>query len=322
MRRRDWLASVTAAGAAAAVAQQSGRSYRIGWLSPTARQEPYAVAMVQRLAELGFVEGRNLVIEFRSGPAREAVYQSLAAELGRLQCDLYFAPGNPIGLQAVRQHTRDAPIVTVANDFDPVSAGFVASLARPGGRITGVSQLITELPAKRLEVARELLPRLKRVAMLADPVTKDQLAVSRAAAARLGLELVVHEFATPPYDLPAAFARFAGARAEVLVTLTSGFFAVLRQAIVDLANRQRLPAVYPSAVWVEAGGLLGYGPDFAASYRRAAEIAAKLMLGADPAETPMEQAQVIELVFNRRTARALGLTVPQAIELRADRAIE
>lgn len=326
MNRRDatLVSAALAAGCGipAARAQQPGRTYRIGWLSATTRNEPYAVAMVQRLAEMGFVEGRNLVIEFRTGPSREEVFLAFANELARLNCDLYFAPGNPIGMRAVLQATRDAPVFTVANDFDLVATGYAASLARPGGRVTGVSQLITELPAKRLDVARELVPRLKRVAVLADPVTEAQLKATREAAARLGLELVVHAFTKPPYDLAAAFARFTAARAEVMVKLASGFLAAQRKTIVDLALRHHLPAVYPSAAWAEVGGLLSYGPNFTASYRRAGEMVAALLNGANPAETPIEQASVIEMVVNLKVARALGLMVPQAITLRADRVIE
>ncbi len=303
-------------------AQQPGRTYRLGWLSSTERQEPYALAMVQRLRELGFVEGGNLSIEFRLVPAREDAFLRMAEELGRLNCDALFASGHQIGLSAALQGTQRIPIITVANDIDPVAAGFVASLARPGGRITGVSQLMSELPGKRLEVVRELLPRARRVAVLADAVTKPQLQVTRAAAAKLGFELVVHEFDAPPYDLPAAFGRFKRAGAEVMVSLASAFFAVQRKAIVALATQHRLPGIFPNAVWADAGGLMSYGPNFLVSYRRAADILAKVFNGADPAVLPMEQPQVIETVLNLGVAKRMGVAIPQAIALRADRVVE
>ena len=320
--RRLFSASLLALPAWPVAAQQAGRMYRLGWMGSTDRQEPYALAMVQRLRELGFVEGSNLHIEFRTGLPREDVFQRMAAEMNQLNCDALFAPGHLIGLRAALQATQRIPIVTVANDIDPVAAGFVASLARPGGRITGVSQLTGELAAKRVEVARELLPRARRLAVLADTVTGPQLQVTRSAAAKLGFDLVVHEFDAPPYDLPAAFNRFSRAGAEVMVSLTSAFFATHRKAIVALAAKHALPAVYANAVWAEMGGLISYGPDFSVSYRRAAEILAKVLNGADPAVLPMEQPQVVELVLNQGTATSLRIVVPRTIALRASRVIE
>lgn len=311
------LPAVYAWGQATAV-----RKVRIGWVSATSREEPYAQALLQRLAELGWVDGRNMVVEFRVSSPRDADYQRHAAELQALHCELYVAPGNPIALRAMLAATRDTPVVTVANDFDPVAAGFVASLARPGGRVTGVSQLLSELPGKRLDLVRELLPKARRVATIADAVTREQLVAARQTAAALGLELVLHEFGAAPYDFASAFSRFSAAHADIFVPLSSGFFAAERKAILALVQAHRLPAIFPNAVWVQAGGLMSYGPDFLASYRRAADIVAALLRGARAADTPMEQAQQVELAVNRRALAALGLTLPPALALRVDRTID
>jgi putative ABC transport system substrate-binding protein len=324
-RRRQFLfaAGTLLAAPRFGIAQQPGRSYRLGWIGTTAlRSQAYNIAFVQRLGELGFVEGRNLVIEFKllQGPLDKL--PDLASELARLKCDLFFAPGNELTLRAFRQATRDTPIVISANDYDPVAAGHIDSLAHPGGRITGVSMLQTELPSKRLEVLRELLPKVRRVAVLADVSTAGQLKLTQVAAAKLGFELLVHEFSRTPYDYSAAFAAFARGKAEALVALASGFFVPAREQVVALAQQSRLPSVFSTYVWAEIGGLLSYGPNFPAVYRRAAEQVVKVLNGANPGELPVEQANVVEMVINLKTAKALGLAIPQSLRLRADRIIE
>lgn len=301
-------------------AQQAGRSYRLGWVGTSGKAEPYNVAFVQRLAELGYVEGRNLQLDFRRAAATEQL-PALVAELARLNCDAVFAPGTAFTLRAAMQGIRDRPIAIVATDYDPVASGAVATLARPGGRVTGVSLLQSELPAKRLQLLKELLPRLRRVAVMADTASADQLASTRSAAAQLGLELVVHEFAGPPHDFAQAFATFDKGRAEGLVALGSAFFVPGRQRIPELALQHRLPSVFHNTLWAENGGLLSYGPNFTVSYRRAAEMVAKLLNGADPADMPIEQPSEVELVLNRKTARALGLALPASLLTRADRLI-
>ena len=307
----------------AAAAQQSGRTYRLGWLSSGAsRSEAYNVAFVQRLRELGFVEGRNLVIEFRSAGGHVDKLTELAADLARQQCDIFLAPGPEATLVALKQATRDAPIVMAANDYDPVATGHVASLARPGGRITGVYGLQNELSAKRLELLKELLPQGRKIAVLADAATKEQLVVVRAAAKKLGVELLVHDFTRAPYDFDAAFVEFARARADGLLPLGSGLFVPARQKIPELALKHRLPGLFINALWVEAGGLRSYGINFPAAFRRAAEQVGLILNGAQPAAMPVEQSTVFELAVNLKTAKALGIAVPQPILLRAERVIE
>ncbi len=303
----------------AALAQQPGRTYRLGWLGTSGpTEEVYNVAFMKRLAERGFVEGRNLVVEYRSMRGQSERVPQLAAELAQLNCDVYFAPGSELTLAAIKQATRDKPIVIVSNDYDPVATGHIANMARPGGRITGVSQLQTELPAKRLSVLKEMLPKLRRVGVLADVSTAGQLEVSKGAAAQLGLQLVVHQFAVLPYDYPAAFAAFSHAKSQAVVSLTSGFFVPARKQIAELALAHRLPSIFNNALWAESGGLMSYGPNFSASYRRAAEQVAQVLGGANPGDLPLEQPNVVEMVLNLKTAQALGLTIPQALRLRAD----
>ncbi len=324
MNRRQALgAGAALAWPQVAPAQTAGKTHRLGWLGGSLRSESYNLAYVQRLAELGFVEGRNLVIEFRSVEGRPDRFPALAAELAKIKCDAVFVPGSELGLKTFKQASTDAtPIVVVANDYDPLLAGHVASLARPGGRITGVSMLQTELSAKRLQVLKELLPKARRVGVLADQSNVSQLTVARATAAQLGLELVVHQFAAAPYDYAAAFATFTAGKAEALLALGSSFFVPARKLIPELALRHKLPSLFQNGLWADSGGLMSYGPNFSASYRRAAEQTAKVLAGAKPADLPLEQSTEIEMVINLKTAKALGVAVPQALRLRADRMID
>jgi putative tryptophan/tyrosine transport system substrate-binding protein len=332
VRRRQLLltaaASATAASAGVlwptpAAQAQTARTIRLAWAGSAApAAQTYNQAFLARLAELGYAEGRNLLVDFNNTTGRGQELAQVGKELAGREPDVYFAPGAEANLIAVKSSSKGKPIVIVANDYDPVATGHVASLARPGGRITGLSQLQLELPAKRLEVLKEFVPRMRRVAVLADSSTQGQLRVSHDAAARLKLELVVHEFGREPYDFAAAFAAFAQARCEALVALTSGFFVPKREYIATQALAQRMPSVFNNSVWAEVGGLVSYGPDFAASYRRAAEILARILAGANPAEMPVEQPNAVEMVLNMKTAHALGISVPQSIRLRAARLIE
>ena len=304
-------------------ARAQQRSAKLGWLSPGApRTESYNLAFFERLRGLGFAEGRNLVVEYRSADGRVDRLPELALELARLKCDIYMAPGSEASLVAMKHATRDEPIIIAANDYDPVATGHLASLARPGGRITGVYQLQEELAAKRLELMKELLPKAKKIAVLADSATTRQLALVREAARTLGLELLVHEFKSAPYDYDAAFAAFARGKADAVLPLGSGLFVPARRKIPELALQHRLPGMFNNALWAEAGGLVSYGVDFAAAYRRAAEMVAQVLNGAKPASLPVQQATVIEMVVNMRTAKALGVTLPQSIVLRANRVVE
>lgn len=321
-RRRVLAAFGSSLAGSLAHGQQPGQHYRLGWIGAAPRTETYNVAFVERLRGLGFVEGRNLTIEFRSSLGRLDTLPALAGDLARQACNVIFAPGSEPTLRAVEAVTRDTPLVIVTADYDPVATGHVRDLARPGGRITGVSMLQTELPAKRLQVLKELLPKARRIGVLADVASTGQLKVTQAAAGVLGLELVVHEFKTAPYDFAAAFETFKRGRAEGMVSLGSSFFVAGRKIIIELAMQHKLPGVFHNSVWVDIGGLMSYGPNFVATYQRAAEQVAKILNGGVAGEMPIEQPNIIEMVVNLNTARALGVTVPQALRLRADRLVE
>jgi len=239
-----------------ALAQQAERTYRVGWLSLGPRTEPYNMAFEQRLRELGFVEGRNLVIEFRTALGRIERLPELAADLARQNCDVLLAPETEANLAAIKQASRDTPIVMVAIDYDPVATGHIASLARPGGRITGMTHIQSELPAKRVELLKELLPSARRIAVLADTSNTGQLASAQAGAKRLGVELQVLEFKRAPYDYESAFAEAVRAKAQALLALGSANFVPARRQITDLALKHRLPSMFHHSLWVEFGGLL------------------------------------------------------------------
>jgi len=305
-----------------ALAQQAERTYRVGWLSSLSRTEPHFMAFEQRLRELGFAEGRNLVIEFRTAQGRSERLPELAADLARQKCDVLLAPETEALLVAIKQASRDTPIVMVAIDYDPVATGHIVSLVRPGGRITGMTHIQSELPAKRVELLKELLPSARRIAVLADSSNTGQLASADAGAKRLGMELQVLEFKRAPYDYDKAFAEAVRGKAQALLALGSANFVPARRQITELALRHRLPSMFHQSLWVEFGGLLSYGPNFANTFRRAAEQVGMVLNGRKPAEMPVEQPTKFELVINMKTAKALGLTIPQSLLLRADQLIE
>jgi putative ABC transport system substrate-binding protein len=322
-RRRFLAGSGALLAAPFAGAQTAGRNYRLGWLGVTDTfNEPYALAFVQRLVELGFVEGRNLSIERRHGDNKLERLPAMAAELGKLKCDAYFGGGAEASLAALTQAGSQVPIVFIAVDFDPVATGDVASLARPGGRVTGVTALQSELPAKRLELLKELLPKIRTVAVFTNEQTAAQLALVTGTARRRGLALHVVDFKRPPFDYPAGFADASRAKADALFVLGSGLWIPARRLIPELALKARLPTVFHQAQWAETGGLMSYGFSFPKMWRRGAEMVASVLRGAKPAEIPMEQPTEYELVFNQKTAKSLGIKIPQSLLLRADRVIE
>jgi putative tryptophan/tyrosine transport system substrate-binding protein len=311
----------------ASFAQQAGRTYRLGWFAtvPRAEQaktEPYSIAFEQRLRELGFVEGRNLVIEFRSNEGKLEKLPEIAAEFAKLNLDVLCCPTTEPALVAFKQATRDTPIVAVAVDFDPHVAGHIASLARPGGRITGMTHMQTDLPAKRVELLKELLPSARRIAVLADSTTTDQLASAQVGAKHVGLELQVLEFKRQPYDYESAFAKAVHAKADALLSLGTANFVPARRRITELALKHRLPSMFHHSVWVQFGGLVSYGASFASTWRRAAEQVGMILNGRNPADIPVEQPTKFELVINLKTAKALGITIPPLFLFQADEVIK
>lgn len=301
-------------------AQQGKTGFRVGWLGTNdfSFKEPYSVAFVQRLRELGFVEGSNLSFTSRHAAGSIARFPALAAELVKLKSDVLFSSGGKAALVALMEASRDTPIVFIAVDFDPVTTGHVASLARPGGLVTGVTAVQSQLPGKRLELLKELLPQARKVAVFANDQTLDQLAVAEHAAKALGFALHVVQFTQPPFDYEAGFADALRARSHAVLVLGSALFVPARRTIPQLALRAKLPSVFHHAQWAEAGGLMAYGFNFTTVWRTGAEIVAKILRGAKAADIPMEQPTVYELAINLKTAKALGINIPQSLQVRVD----
>ena len=300
-------------------AQQTVKVARIGFLRVSSPPDPFTEPFRQGLHELGYVEGRNISIEYRWAEGRPERLPALAAELVRLKVDVIVAAGPAV--EAASQATTTIPIVMPVVG-DPVRRGLVASLARPGGNITGLTNLSAELPGKWMELLKEILPGVSRVAVLSDShYTADQLSVSEAAARSLGVRLQVLNVSRPE-ELETAFAQAKKNRAEALVVLSSALFYVHRADLVAFAAKQRLPTIYHQKDFVVgSGGLMSYGPDFHDLFRRAAGYVDKILKGAKPGDLPIEQPTKFELVVNLRTAKALGLTIPESMLLRADEVI-
>ncbi len=248
---------------------------------------------------------------------------SAAAELARLNVDIFFGAGPEASLAALKQVGANKPIVFVAIDFDPIATGHVVNPARPGGRLTGVTAVQSVLPGKRLELVKELLPATRKVAVLGNDQTTGQLAVVEEAAKRLALELHVINLKRLPFDYERAIADAVRAKSEVLFVLGSALFLTPgRRLIPELALNARLPSVFHHAQWVEAGGLMSYGFNFPQLWRSAADMVAKIMRGTKAGDIPMEQPTTYELAVNARTAKALGIRIPESIRIRVDRVID
>jgi putative ABC transport system substrate-binding protein len=304
-------------------AQQGGRVYRLGILRPTG---PFAADRItdgvpRALAELGYVEGRNLVIERRFAEGKIAELPRLARELVALHMHVIVAVGTA-AVRSAKEATTSIPIVLFGN-FDPVASKLVANLARPGGNVTGI--LIAPegtLAGKKMELLKETVPKAARMALLApdDPGFAHQLQEARNAATALGIELVVVEVRGGDFDR--AFATIAAARPGALFVGATTHFVAARKQIIDLAAKLGLPAMYEWSEQVEDGGLMSYGGSLAQSYQRVAAYVDQLFKGARPADMPIEQPRRFRLVINLRTAKAMGLAIPQAVLLRADEVIQ
>jgi putative ABC transport system substrate-binding protein len=318
------LALALLASPLAAEAQQAAKIFRIGYLA-TNPTPHFQEAFRQGLRDLGYVEGRNLVIEDRDAEGKLERLRALAAELVAIKVDVIVASGTPAAL-ATKQATRTLPIVFTAV-ADPVTSGLVTSLAQPGGNVTGLSVLAPELVGKCLEQLKQAIPAVSRVAVLWHPgamgerTDKDMLKAAEVAAQALGVRLQVAE-ARGPADIDRAFSKMAKARAGALAVLTSSMLFGERRRLVDLAAKNRLPAVYPWREGVDAGGLMAYGPDLADLSRRVATYVDKILKGTKPGGLPVEQPTKFELVINLKTAKALGLTIPPSLLGRADQIIE
>jgi putative ABC transport system substrate-binding protein len=294
---------------------------RIGLLTATACEghRNYA-ALREALRELGYVEGQTLTIDCRGSRQRERLIE-LAAELVRLKPDVLVTDGSAATRAAMRA-TKSIPIV-MGTVGDPLSSGFVASLSRPGGNVTGLTLVTAELNGKRLQLIRELVPGESRVAVLANPEGAGRTHVRdlQTAAEPLRVTLRVVE-ARNPEEIERAFATLAHERIRALLVLPDAMLSNEHRRIVALAARARLPAVYEAREFVETGGLLSYGPRVRDNFRRAATFVDKILKGSNPANLPIEQPTTFELVINMKTAKALGLTIPQSVLVRADEVIQ
>jgi putative tryptophan/tyrosine transport system substrate-binding protein len=326
MNRRDTLLSLCALLAAgrpvASYAQPQAKAWRIGVLQPGSPPEPLLEAQRESLRELGYVEGRDIVFDIRWAEGNSERLNSLAAELVAAKVDLIVTFSTPAAI-AARRATATIPIVFTGVG-DPVGVGVVSSLARPGGNVTGMSTLATELSGKRLEILREIVPDLSPLAMLwndRNPSMVIRARESQDAANKLGVtikSLGVHELV----DFDAAFAAIRNGRFSALFTLADPFTREHRKRITDLAAQLRLPAIYEIREFVDAGGLISYGPNLRTIHRRSAIYIDRILKGAKPADLPVELPTTFELIVNMKTAKALGIKIPQSVLLRADQVIE
>ena len=306
-------------------AQQAQRMYRIGYLQTSTRDQQLHLvkAFEDGLRDLGHVAGRNVVIEYRFADAKLERLPELAADLVRLKVDVIVTGINPSTVAAKRATTTIPIVMTIS--VDPVGTGLVASISRPGGNVTGLTQDVgAEIWGKRLELLKEFVPKLSRVAVLTDPGFPPAAAIFKAmeAPARtLGMTVVRFD-ARGPGDLEGVFAALTRARSGALFTTSSPVHFNMRNQIVRLAVTHRLPSVSQTSEFVEAGGLMSYGASLPDSWRRAAAYVDKILKGARPGDLPVEQPTKFELVVNAGTAKALGLTIPQLLMLRADRVIQ
>lgn len=306
-----------------ASAQQPKTLPHVGYLtissfsSNVSRNEAFR----QGMRELGYAEGKNIVIDWRSGEGKVERKSELVAELVRLRVDVIVTSG-PTMTRAAQQATAVIPIV-MAFDPDPVGNGFIASLARPGKNITGLSSLSPELSGKQLELLKEIVPRLSRVAVLgtsAEPGNAQNLREIELAAEAFGVKLQYLEIADSR-DIGPAFQAANKEHAGAMLVFQTPFFNPNRKQIAALAQQNRLPAIYPQSEWVNDGGLMSHGVSFAALYRRAATYVDKILRGARPADLPVEQPTKFEFVVNLKTAQQIGLTIPTNVLARADRVI-
>jgi len=329
--RREFLRAATLAGTAgflgfgseAVEAQQPTKVPRIAYLGATSltANADRVEAFRQGLRELGYIEGKNIVIELRSAEGEEGRLPALVAELVRLKIDIIVSAG-PAVTRAAKEATTTIPIV-MTNDGDPVGNGFVASLARPGGNITGLATLAPELSGKRLELLKEIVPKLSRVAIIGnstEPSYAQVLKEIELAAGALKLKLQLLDVRDPK-DIETAFRAARKERADAVLLLTASVLNSHRAQVVELAVKNRLPAAYPVPQFVEAGGLMNYGPSFNDLFRRAATYVDKILKGRTPADLPVEQPMKFDFIINLIAAKQIGLTIPPNVLVRATKVI-
>jgi putative ABC transport system substrate-binding protein len=307
-----------------AEAQQPKKVHRLGYLTGTSLSANSAriEAFRQGMRKLGYMEGENIVIEWRSAEGKGNRLPALAAELVRLKVDIIIT-GGPTSNRAAKEATSSIPIV-MAFDNDPVSNGFVASLARPGGNMTGLSTLAPEISGKQVELLKEIVPRLSRVAVLGistNPGNSQSLKETELAAGGLGVKLQFVDVRDRK-DIETAFGAASNGRADAVLVLAGSIFNSHRSQVVELALKNRLPAIYPYPEFVQDGGLMTYSVSITDLFRRAATYVDKILKGAKPADLPVEQPTKFELLINLKAAKQIGLTIPPNVLARVDRVIK
>jgi putative ABC transport system substrate-binding protein len=325
MKRREFISLLGGAAAAwplAARAQQPAMPV-VGFLGPLSQStmSPWTAAFAQRLRELGWIEGRTVAVEYRWAEGRDERFVEIAAEFVRLKVDV-IVTGGTAAVIAAKQATSVIPIV-FGTAGDPVGTGLVASLARPGGNVTGLSNQSADLPGKRLDLLRQVVPSLRRLAIMANigsPIGVLETSEVQAAARTLGLDVVASEIRRAE-DIAPAIDALKG-RADALYVVTEALVNTNRIRLNTLALGARLPTLHGVRDYVEAGGLMSYGPNFPDLFRRAGEYVDKILRGAKPGGIPVEQPTKFDLAINLTTAKALGLTIPESFLLRADEVIE
>jgi putative ABC transport system substrate-binding protein len=324
-RRREFITLLGGAAVVwplAARAQKSEKIAQIGYLSTAnPRSMPSFQAFEQRLRELGYVEGQNIVIEYRNAEGEVDRLPDLAADLVRLDVNVIVTATDP-ATRAAKGATTTIPILMMAINYDPIALGYIDSIARPGANVTGLFFQHLELLAKRFGLFKEMLPSVGRVTVLSDSLTADQLKMVEAANRSVGLELQPLDLQNPPYDFENAFRVAMRSRAEAIFVLESARIFRGRTQIAQLAMKNRLPTSFAFREYVEVGGLVSYGVNFSTMYRRAAEYADRILRGTKPVDLPVEQSTKFELVINLKTAKALRLEIPPLLLARADEVIE
>jgi putative tryptophan/tyrosine transport system substrate-binding protein len=328
VKRREFITLIGGAAAwpLAARAQQQRKIWRVGFLAiplrPAVLESSRYGAFAQGMRKLGYVEGDNLAIMYRFAEGKAERLSNLVAELLELKPDVLVVAGTP-AVRAAQEATTSIPIV-MATTNDPIGSGFVEGLARPGGNITGLSNLSTDLSPKLMEMLRSIAPKLSRVAILVNPTNQSHapvVASLRAAAQGVNLEIGTVEAATPQ-EIESAFSSMNQQSAGAIIVAADAFFIQQGPQIADLARKHRMPSMFSFREQVDAGGLMSYGQHLADNFRRAATYVNKIFKGAKPADLPVEQSTKLELVINLRTARALGLTIPPELLVLATEVIE
>jgi putative ABC transport system substrate-binding protein len=322
MQRREFIALLgSAATWPIAARAQPQKTLRIGMASVLPRNNPTTDAFLKRLRALGYDEEHNLAFEYVKVPSA-AEYPDGMKEVVRRHVDIIIAQGPEEILKAAMAATNTTPIVMIAIDFDPFARGYVTSLAHPSGNVTGIFFQQIELSAKRLEIAKELIPGLQSAGVFWDVSSADQFQSLKNAGQKLGINLFAVEMSDPPYNYEAAWEQVPAVSRRMLILPTSGTFLRDRQQIADFTVERRIPAMFVFREWVDAGGLVSYGASLTGLFGSAAEYVDKLAKGTAPSNLPIEQPTKFELVLNLKTAKKIGLTIPEATLLRADEVIE